>query len=242
MLNQWDGTFQDQGVASGLTSDLLADPSRDGVMGCQLGDLNADGVLDVYIANGGPRRGESDQLFISDSAVGEAPTYVWATPLIDWPAADDGSVSTFPPYPYRAHGTVMVDVDGDGLLEVGVVNGGPDFMADTVREPNRLFDFDWDEPGGTFRIRPVGDGVRVSRDAIGTRMALTTVAADGSERVIHRTLSGGSCFSAQNGFEVFFGLGDAVAITRLELRWPDGSVGVRTSGLAVGGSVVVAYP
>ncbi|MFT4624676.1 MAG: hypothetical protein ACI8PZ_003335 [Myxococcota bacterium] len=242
MMNQRDGTFIDHGVSSGLAVDPVDDPERDGVMGCQLGDLNADGVLDVYIGNGGPRRGEVDQLFIADSAPGEAPTFIWATPLIDWPAMDVGAVADFPSYPYRAHGTAMVDVDGDGLLELAVVNGGPDFMPDSVREPNRLFDFDWEAPGGTFHIRPVGDGSRVSLDAIGTRLALTVLGADGELRTLHRTLSGGDCFSAQNGFEVMFGLGDAVAITRLELTWPDGTVGVRTSGLALGGSVVVAYP
>ncbi len=241
-INQRDGTFSDVGMASGLSVDPVANPERDGVMGCQLGDLNADGVLDVYIGNGGPRRGEVDQLFISDSPVGASPTYIWSTPLIDWPALDDGSVADFPPYPYRTHGTTMVDVDNDGLLELAVVNGGPDFMPDHVREPNRLFDFDWEAAGGTFRVRPVGDGVDVSRDAIGTRMALTVRNASGEAWTLHRTLSGGNCFSAQNGFEVFFGVGDAVAITRLELHWPNGASSVRTSGLAVGESVVVSYP
>jgi hypothetical protein len=43
-INQKDGTFQDEAVALGL-----ADQGNG--MACAFGDLNADGILDLYVSN-----------------------------------------------------------------------------------------------------------------------------------------------------------------------------------------------
>jgi hypothetical protein len=224
-LNQEGTSFDEVAVSAGLnTVDV---DSRVGVMGSQVGDLNADGVLDVYVGNGGPIDGEPDQLFLSESLPGDPLWYVDASPLVDFPAPDDGGVDGFiAPYPYRTHGTAMVDVDGDGVLELAVNNGGPSFRDDTVREPNRLFQFDWTEPRHWLKVRLEGDGVHVPRDGIGTRGHLTGELMDGRELSLWRTVHGGSCFSAQNGFELYFGLTSASSIDRLEIFWLDGTVSV----------------
>ena len=60
-------------------------------------------------------------------------------------------------------------------------------------------------------------------------------------RLHHQPQTGQSCFSAQNGFELQFGLGDAIAVDRLEVYWPDGTARVYRSGLAAGERLVVAY-
>jgi len=215
-LNVEGESFEEVAVAAGLNTALV--DGRVGVMGSQIGDLNADGILDVYVGNGGPLDGEPDQLFLSASEPGEPLFYLDASPLIDFPAPDDGHATGFlAPYPYRTHGTSMIDIDGDGVLELSVVNGGPSFRDDTMREPNRLFHFDWTEPRRWLKVKLEGDGVHVSRDAIGTRVHLVGTYADGSELSLWRTVHGGSCFSAHNTFELYFGLQHASEVSSMEV-------------------------
>ena len=235
-LNQGGEGFFDVAPSSGLSDAPVA--VAVGVMGCQVGDLNADGFLDVYIGNGGPTRGASDQLFLS-APEGDATRFINASPLVDFAALDDGLLPAI--YPYRTHGTSIVDLDDDGTLELLVNNGGPALLdVRSSREPNRLFAFQWGEARRSIRVHPVGDGENVSRDAIGTRVVLSVLDLDDSPREIHRTLKGGSCFSAQNGFDLYLGLGEATAVS-MEVRWVDGTVTTVTEGLDAGARLEVSY-
>jgi hypothetical protein len=234
-LNLGGTGFVNVAEAAGLNEGFQGDQ---GVMGCQIGDLTGDGTPDVYIGNGGPPYGQNDQYFEADSRFGADPHFSDQTDLIDFPAPEFPGM-TYPPYPYRTHGITFVDVDNDGSLEAAVTNGGPAARPDLVREPNRLFKFIPRTPSTWLKVRPVGDGLRVSEDAVGTRFALTVHNDLGDTWTVHRTLFGGSCFSAHNGFEVHFGLGDATGIDRLEISWPDGQTQTQTAGLTVNTSIVV---
>jgi len=244
-LNQAGTGFINVADEAGLNNPFEA---INGVMGCQVGDVTGDGIPDVYIGNGAPMSepldpngGQFDQLFLSDGMMGPIPSYINRTDLIDFPAPQARGVppEAYPPYPYRTHGTAFVDIDGDGLLEIAVANGGPSSSPDDVREPNRLFKFSGVNPGW-LKVRPVGNGTTVSRDAIGTRFAVTVSQGGGQPWMVYNTLFAGSAFPAQNGFDVFFGLRNADTIHSLEITWPDGTVQTVTEGLALNSSMVVS--
>ncbi len=210
-----------------------------GVMGAQLGDINGDGTPDIYTGNGGPSSGQFDNMTLSVGGPLEPLAFVDATTMIDYPSAERPGID-YPTYPYRTHGTAIVDVDGDGLVEVAVSNGGPTGEPDSVREPNRMFKANFDNPPGTFRVRLIGNGTTVPKDAIGTRLALRVRrSSDGARWILRRTLYANSAFSAQNGFWVNFALGDGDRLLGLSVRWPDGSVDFVRQGVSPGGSMVV---
>lgn len=242
---------------AGLNVDIL---QRDvpmgglGVMGSQLGDINSDGLLDVFIGNGGPETGEANQLFaarevreVEIEGVGTVavPFFDDWSHLIDVaaPQTDDPAIF-YPPYPYRTHGACIADLDADGLPELTITNGGPEAWPDDVREPDRVFSFQFPEgsrPDG-LHVALEGDGDQVTRDGVGARIVVTALREDGSEITVHRTLYGGSAFSGQNGLDVHLGLGFAEAITSVQVTWPDGTVQQVEGEVALNQTLRVIYP
>ena len=232
------GRFVDATVAAGLPDGFDAgDDVRGGagVMGCQVADIDADGIDDLYVGNGGPNTGREDNLLLStgrvvtlETSAGtvQVPRYIDASHLVDAPAPGQGDVGVrYPPYPYRTHGICIADLDDDGLPEVLVANGGMAEDPTIVREPNRLFDFTFDPAPNSLRIHPEGDGVRVNRDGIGARVTATVRdSTEGRTWAVTGVLLGGSAFSAQNGPDVFLGLGTADEVLDVQVQWPDGHV------------------
>ncbi len=197
-------------------------------MGCQVADLNADGIPDLAIGAGHVEIGKSNRLLLSRMIANGIPLFDDTSALIDFepPHGIDPALPPYPeipPYPYRTHGMAAADIDGDGHLELGVMNGGPAVGLDIVREPNRLFQFSGQGLGSTFRVRLRGNGLTDSRDAIGTRAYVEIPSGAGFRRVFQTVLSG-SGFSAQNELTLTFGLKNDTSVSRLAVLWPSGCI------------------
>lgn len=68
-----------------------------------------------------------------------------------------------------------------------------------------------------IQIRTIG--VKSNRDGVGTRVEVRT----GTHKQVDEVRSGGSWLS-QNDLRLHFGLGNAVRVDELTLRWPSGQV------------------
>ncbi len=104
-----------------------------------------------------------------------------------------------------ARGMAAGDVDGDGRPEIAIVNMNAPPSLLKNRGPR----------GRALLVRLTG--VRSNRSAVGARV---TVEA-GGHRQVQEVISGGSFFS-QSDFTLHFGLGEAVVVDRLTVRWPRG--------------------
>jgi len=106
-----------------------------------------------------------------------------------------------------SRGLAVGDVDGDSRPEIVIVNlnDAPAMLKNL--SPRK----------GWVSVSLAG--VKSNRSAIGARV---TVEAEGRKQM-QEVASGGSYFS-QNSMTLYFGLGKATKLERLEVRWPSGEV------------------
>ncbi|MEQ1501419.1 MAG: CRTAC1 family protein [Myxococcota bacterium] len=242
LINAQGKGFVDVAPLTGLNEpyinweqDTFRNHSGGGVMGANLGDVNADGIPDVFFSQGGPAAGTASIFQLSTGleeveveGLGKVliPKYEHRSDLIDYPAAEDPAfVGEYPPYPYRGHAVNFTDFDRNGTVEIALINGGPADMPDIVREPNRLYEFTLPTAPRWFAVQLIGNGTTVNRSAIGAKVSATVRrSSDGVEWTLTRWLHGGNGFSANNGFDLYFGMADADQVVSLDVTWPDGSV------------------
>ncbi len=168
-------------------------------MGCNFGDLDNDGFLDVYLGTG-------------------RPSYSYLMPNVlfrneEGRRFEDITAETGTGHLQKGHGVAFADWDNDGDADIFVEAGG---AAPGDRAHNVLFQ----NPGAgnhwiTVRLR----GTRTNRAAIGARIRVEIKGADGKPMSRHRLISTGSSFGG-NPLCCTVGLGRAESIDLMEVTWP----------------------
>jgi hypothetical protein len=195
--------------------------------GAQFGDLNNDGTLDLYLANGYVSAGERTSYWydFAQIAVGHSAIISDAR---NWPAMNGRSLSGYQRTRvwmndglgrfidvapvvgvtdvYDGRAVALADLGNRGALDVIVANQrGPLLVYRNSVQPGRHWiDFEL-------------EGAASNRSAIGARVELHW-----NNKVQAQEVSGGSGFSAQNQRRLHFGLGAASAVDRVVVRWPSG--------------------
>ncbi|MFQ5571580.1 MAG: CRTAC1 family protein [Rhodothermales bacterium] len=206
------GLFIDRAAISKIGQPSLLTLS----FGLFLFDVNLDGNLDLFVANGhiseeveqveeGIRYRQPAQLFLNrgDGTFQHGPQEgVWSEPMV-------------------ARGAAYADYDRDGDLDILIMeNGGTAHLWRNDLEDGRF-----------LRVRL--QGRQSNPDGIGARI----VAVVGDQRFERRARTGSSYLS-QSEIIATFGLGDAERVDSVVVYWPGGQVD-RFSGLAANQQLLI---
>ncbi len=202
--NNHDGTFSDVTRSAGLNHVLLT-------MGCNFGDLDNDGWLDFYLGTGEPSLGAIMPNRMFRNAEGKLFQDVTT-------AGGFGHLQ-------KGHAVGFADLDNDGDQDVFIVLGGA-FPGDNARSALFL------NPGNSNHwIKLKLEGTRSNRAAIGARIKVSVATPKGSRSIYKTVNSGGSFGSSPLRQEI--GLGNATAITAVEIFWPVSDFHQRLTGFAL---------
>lgn len=197
--------------------------------GAQFGDLNNDGTLDLYLANGYISLDRNRSYWYDFSKVAGGNSTIIGNAR-NWPAFEGRSLSGYQNKrvwlndgagkfidvaqavgvtdTYDGRSVALADLWNRGVLDVVVANQkGPLLVYKNTALPKN----EWIE----FQL----EGTASNRSAIGAQVTLFW---NGQKQV--QEVSGGSGFAAQNDRRLHFGLGKNPRIEKAVIQWPSGKV------------------
>lgn len=175
--NQGDGTFVDDGLIAG--SALNEEGQPEASMGVVVGDVDADGDLDLFMTH---LQGETNTLYLGDGSGG----------FIDETRRSGlGQAS----WTRTAFGTAWLDLENDGWLDLFVANGAVSAIESLTRagdpyplhQPNQLFS---NLGGGRFEEATARGGELFERSEVSRGVAIGDVDNDGDADVLLSNNSG----------------------------------------------------
>ena len=188
--NNGNGTFTDVSVAMHMNRMCLT-------MGCNFGDLDNDGWLDMYMATGNP-----DLMMLIPNRM-----FRNAEGRFFQEVTTSGGFGHL----QKGHGVAFADFDEDGDQDVYAVMGGA-VPGDNYR--NALFL----NPGSTNHwLKLKLEGTQANRAAIGSKIQVNLQTPAGPRRLF-KTVNSGASFGS-NPLRQELGLGNATSISSIEVTW-----------------------
>lgn len=166
--------------------------------GTAWGDIDNDGDLDLYVANGFKTDSRLfNRLYINNG---------------------DGTFTSDMEHTIVSEagwsfGAAFGDYDNDGFLDLMVANTFDESQKNSLYH-NLGNDNNW--------LIVDLEGTASNRSAIGAKVKVTATIGD-DEITQLREISSQSCYNGQNSLRAHFGLGSAENITKLEVIWPNGN-------------------
>lgn len=195
-------TFQVQ-TAPGVYADQAAAWGIDGTgwsWSAKFGDLNNDGLLDLYVVNG----------MIEARMFAHLPNHELVEPNLAFANTGRGTFALQPDWGLGStasgRGMVMGDFDLDGDLDIAVNN---------LRAPAQVFE---NRLCGGRSLQIDLRQNSPNRHAIGAQVRLRTNRGD-----FYRTVQAASGYLSGDTARLHFGLPAGTVIGRMEITWPDGA-------------------
>jgi tetratricopeptide (TPR) repeat protein len=184
--------FRDVTVEVGLDRAVMP-------MGCNFGDIDNDGYLDVYLGTG------------RMSFASLVPNLMLKN--VGGRRFEDVTISSGTGHLQKGHGISFADWDCDGDLDLFVEAGGgvPGDKAYNLLFQNPCQGCHW------LKVKLVG--TKTNRAALGASIKALVKGSDGAVRSIYRTVGNNSSFGGNSLVELI-GLSEATSVAELTVSWP----------------------